>query len=190
MTAWTSLSPAKRTARLPLFLVAETSSVPVGGTARLLLHSGLSDQPMLFETFRGGETWERRWLEAGKDGGLLEIPVTEDLRGGFGARVTAPQGPSVRHRRDQRLRPLGQQRAGLVLLLVPGQARAGRPRDLEGHGQDPGRQARRRRRRGAPGLYVRPEPRPLRPARPAPRDGALSRPDGDGRMERRPGPGA
>ena len=82
------VSGRKASARLPLFLVAETSSVPVGGTARLLLHSGFADQPMLFETFRGGETWERRWLEAGKDGGLLEIPVTEDLRGGFGARVT------------------------------------------------------------------------------------------------------
>lgn len=82
------VSGQKASARLPLFLVAETASVPVGGTARLLLHSGFADQPVLFETFKEGEPWEHRWLEAGKDGGLLEIPVTEDLRGGFGARVT------------------------------------------------------------------------------------------------------
>ena len=82
------VSGRKASARLPLFLVAESASVPVGGTARLLLHSGFADQPLLFETFRGGVPWERRWLAAGKDGGLLEIPVTEDLRGGFGARVT------------------------------------------------------------------------------------------------------
>ncbi len=82
------VSGRKASARLPLLLVSETASVPVGGTARLLLHSGFAGQPMLFETFKGGEPWERRWLEAGKDGGLLEIPVTEDLRGGFGARVT------------------------------------------------------------------------------------------------------
>jgi alpha-2-macroglobulin len=74
--------------RLPLICVAETDSVPVGGTARLLVHSGFAGQPVLLETFKGGEVWQCRWLDAGKDGGLLEIPVTEDLRGGFGARAT------------------------------------------------------------------------------------------------------
>ena len=75
--------------RLPLVLAVERSSVNAGGTARLFLHSGWSDQPILFETFRGGEIWERRWLDSGKDSAVLEIPVTEDLRGGFGARLTA-----------------------------------------------------------------------------------------------------
>jgi uncharacterized protein YfaS (alpha-2-macroglobulin family) len=76
-------------ARLPLLLSAERRSVTVGETARLLLHSGWSDQPVLFETFRGGEVWERRWLSAGENGGVMEIPVTEELRGGFGARLSA-----------------------------------------------------------------------------------------------------
>ena len=79
----------KAEARLPLILSAEHSTVPVGGTARLLLHSGWAGQPLLFETFKGDAQWERRWLNAGKDGGVLEIPVTEELRGGFGARLTA-----------------------------------------------------------------------------------------------------
>jgi uncharacterized protein YfaS (alpha-2-macroglobulin family) len=75
-------------ARLPLLLIAERPSVSVGETARLLLDSGWPDQPVLFETFQGGEPQERRWLRAGKDGGVMEIPVTEELRGGFGARLT------------------------------------------------------------------------------------------------------
>ena len=79
----------KASARLPVLISAERPTVPVGKTARILFHSGFADQPLLLETFRGGELWERRWLEAGKDGGILEIPVTEELRGGFGARLTA-----------------------------------------------------------------------------------------------------
>ncbi len=74
--------------RLPLLLSAERSQAKVGETARLLLHSGWPDQEVLLETFRGGELWERRWLQAGKDRGILEIPVTEELRGGFGVRLT------------------------------------------------------------------------------------------------------
>jgi len=76
-------------ARLPLVLSAEQSTVRVGQTARLLLHSGWEGQPLLFETFKGGEPWERRWVAAGESGGVVEIPVSEELRGGFGARLTA-----------------------------------------------------------------------------------------------------
>ena len=80
---------AKPAFKLPLLLKAEKASVPVGGKARLLLDSGWSGQPVLFETFKGGALWERRWIEAGKDGGIVEIPVAEDMRGGFGVRLTA-----------------------------------------------------------------------------------------------------
>jgi len=80
---------AKPAFKLPLLVRAEKPSMRVGGTARFLVDAGWSGQPLLFETFRGGALWERRWIEAGKDGGVIEVPVTEDLRGGFGARVTA-----------------------------------------------------------------------------------------------------
>jgi uncharacterized protein YfaS (alpha-2-macroglobulin family) len=73
---------------LPLILSAEHPTVPVGKTARLFVHVGWSNQPILYETFRNGELWERRWVEAGKGSGVIEIPVTEELRGGFGARAT------------------------------------------------------------------------------------------------------
>ena len=79
---------ARAAAQLPLVLSAERTSVQAGGTARLLVHSGWADQPLLFETFKGGEVWESRWIDTRKDGGVLEIPVTEELRGGFGARLT------------------------------------------------------------------------------------------------------
>jgi uncharacterized protein YfaS (alpha-2-macroglobulin family) len=79
---------ARAAAQLPLVLSAERTSVQVGGTARLLVHSGWADQPLLFETFKGGEVWESRWIDTREDGGVLEIPVTEELRGGFGARLS------------------------------------------------------------------------------------------------------
>ncbi|MEN6312546.1 MAG: alpha-2-macroglobulin family protein, partial [Acidobacteriota bacterium] len=82
-------SPGNTPLHLPLVISAERSSVPVGKTARIFIHSGFADQPLLLETFKGGDIWQRRWIEAGKAGGILEIPVTEDLRGGFGARLTA-----------------------------------------------------------------------------------------------------
>ncbi len=75
--------------RIPLTLSAEQSTVRVGQTARLLVQSGWEGQALLFETFKSGELWERRWVTAGGgDSGVMEIPVSEALRGGFGARIT------------------------------------------------------------------------------------------------------
>ena len=126
---------AKPAFKLPLVLRAEKAAVVAGGTARFLVDSGWSGQPMLLETFRGGSLWERRWIEAGKDGGTIDVPVGEDLRGGFGVRVTADPRPSIHERRGLGLRSLGQQGAGDLVRDVPGQAHAGRPRDLARHGQ-------------------------------------------------------
>ncbi|MFI5142595.1 MAG: alpha-2-macroglobulin family protein, partial [Thermoanaerobaculales bacterium] len=65
-------------------LQAEASSVPVGGTARLLALSGLPEQRMLLTIFRAGDVVERRELVAGRDAALIEIPIKEEDRGGFG----------------------------------------------------------------------------------------------------------
>jgi uncharacterized protein YfaS (alpha-2-macroglobulin family) len=73
---------------LPALLLAERSSVPVGETARLLVRSGLPDQEMVLETFRDGRRIFRRVLHAGHDAELIEIPVTEAERGGFGVSLT------------------------------------------------------------------------------------------------------
>ncbi len=70
---------------LPALLLTEKSSVPVGGTARLLVLSGLPQQVMMLEIYRGGKVTERRALNSGKDWNLIELPVTEKDRGGFSA---------------------------------------------------------------------------------------------------------
>jgi hypothetical protein len=62
--------------------------VPVGETARLLVRSGLRDQEMVLETYRDGRRIERRVLHAGHDAELIEIPITETQRGGFGVSLT------------------------------------------------------------------------------------------------------
>jgi uncharacterized protein YfaS (alpha-2-macroglobulin family) len=72
---------------LPALLLAESSSVKVGGTARLLVHSGLAGQRLALEIWRGGRRVERRELRAGRS--LVEIPVGEQHRGGFGVTLTA-----------------------------------------------------------------------------------------------------
>ncbi len=69
--------------RVPAVLLAERSSVPVGGTARLLVGSGLTDQPLAFEIYRGGERRELRRLRADASAELVDLPVTEADRGGF-----------------------------------------------------------------------------------------------------------
>jgi uncharacterized protein YfaS (alpha-2-macroglobulin family) len=74
---------------VPLVLAAESGSVAVGGTARLLAASGLPGQEMLLERFRGGKLLSRTVLTAGKDPTVVELPVTEADRGGFGVTLTA-----------------------------------------------------------------------------------------------------
>ena len=73
---------------LPAVLLAERSSVPVGETARFFVHSGLDDQQLLFEVYRGGRRAQSRRLTSGGDQ-LIEIPVGAEDRGGFGVRLTA-----------------------------------------------------------------------------------------------------
>ena len=73
---------------LAAVLLAEEPSVPVGGTARLLAASGLPAQTMFLEIDRDGRTVERRTLVAGQAPAVVEIPIEERHRGGFGVRLT------------------------------------------------------------------------------------------------------
>ena len=74
---------------LPMVLLAESDRVAVGETARFLVQSGLEDQEMVLEVVRGDDRLERRLLRSGDGVQLLELPVDEKLRGGFGVRLTA-----------------------------------------------------------------------------------------------------
>ena len=66
---------------LPAQLLVERSSVKVGGTARVLVHTGLGRQEMFLDIYRSGELVKRRRLTGST---VLEIPITEGDRGGFG----------------------------------------------------------------------------------------------------------
>jgi uncharacterized protein YfaS (alpha-2-macroglobulin family) len=73
---------------LPALLIAENDSQPVGSTARFLAVSGLPDQACYFEIYRSGHLVSRRTLVSGRDPALIEIPVREEDRGGFSARLS------------------------------------------------------------------------------------------------------
>jgi uncharacterized protein YfaS (alpha-2-macroglobulin family) len=73
---------------LPALLEVERTSVPVGETARLLVRSALRDQQLVLEIHRDGRRTERRVLHSGRDVELVEIPISEDMRGGFGVTLT------------------------------------------------------------------------------------------------------
>ena len=68
---------------LPLALWAEDLSVAVGETARILVHSALEDQDLVFEKYRGGRRLERRVLTSRPGPRILELPITAADRGGF-----------------------------------------------------------------------------------------------------------
>ncbi len=74
---------------LPAVLIAERLTEPVGGKATFLALSDLPDQTLYFEIWRDGRLAERRQLLPGRNDSLIEIPVREADRGGFGVRLTA-----------------------------------------------------------------------------------------------------
>jgi alpha-2-macroglobulin len=69
---------------LPAMLSIENPSVKVGETARVLVHSGLKNQLMVFEIYRNGKRVQRKEMLSGKDPSVVQIPITEDDRGGLG----------------------------------------------------------------------------------------------------------
>ncbi|OFZ80820.1 MAG: hypothetical protein A2603_03595 [Bdellovibrionales bacterium RIFOXYD1_FULL_55_31] len=76
---------------LPALLLPEKEYVKVGETARILLGSGFKDQVVDLEIFRAGKRTEKRRFRFLKDSGpvgIVEIPVTEKLRGGFGVTLS------------------------------------------------------------------------------------------------------
>jgi uncharacterized protein YfaS (alpha-2-macroglobulin family) len=84
LVAGPSAAPA-----LPLVLLAESSSVKVGGVARFHVASGIKGQTLYLDVARAGKLIERRILRAGADATLIERAITEEDRGGFGLTLTA-----------------------------------------------------------------------------------------------------
>ncbi|GHG72259.1 MG2 domain-containing protein [Comamonas sp. JC664] len=74
---------AKGGIALPGALEAERDTARVGEVARLLTLSGFEGQPMLLDVYRGEQRLSRRTLTAGRSSGVVEIPVTAEMRGGI-----------------------------------------------------------------------------------------------------------
>ena len=81
-------SPKSAALPLPAMLQAEVPSVQVGGTARILVDSGLPDQVLLFDLYKAGKLIRRQRLTAGQGRRILEFPIEEGDRGGFGVTLT------------------------------------------------------------------------------------------------------
>jgi alpha-2-macroglobulin len=73
---------------LPAMFMLEKPSVQVGNTARFLVHSGIKDQHVVFEIYRDGKCIQRKELHSGVDSSLVEIPITENDRGGLSISMT------------------------------------------------------------------------------------------------------
>src|SRR5262249_38323222 len=73
---------------LPILLVAENPTRKVGEKARFFVHSGLKDQPLVFEIYRAGKRVSRKLITSGEGTGVVEIPVGNAERGGFTATLS------------------------------------------------------------------------------------------------------
>jgi len=73
---------------LPGLLQPERSSVGVGQNARILVHTALDHPQVDVELFREGRVFKHLRLENEAANQVLEIPVDEGMRGGFGIRMT------------------------------------------------------------------------------------------------------
>ena len=79
---------ARAPVALPAMLLVERSSVRVGEVARLVVTSGYEGQPLVLGLYQGRQRIEQRVLKAGQGRAVVEIPVTEALRGGFTASLS------------------------------------------------------------------------------------------------------
>jgi uncharacterized protein YfaS (alpha-2-macroglobulin family) len=80
---------SKSAPALPIVLLAESSSVKVGGVARFFVASGLREQTLFLDVARAGRLLERRILKSGTDPVVIERAIAEEDRGGLGVTLTA-----------------------------------------------------------------------------------------------------
>ncbi len=100
---------------LPALLRVEHSSVPLGGTARVLVASGLPAQSLLLEVFRRERPVERRLLDSSAGVQVLSIPAGEDEHGGFAVALTALRDHQLMTQQTQVLVPWDDKRLQVEL---------------------------------------------------------------------------
>jgi hypothetical protein len=74
---------------LPAALAVERATVQAGGSALVLVHSGLPGQELLLEIARPGRPAEERRLTSGEAPQTIDLPVSETDVGGVRLRLTA-----------------------------------------------------------------------------------------------------
>lgn len=87
---------------LPALMRLERDSVPVGETARILVASGLDDQELSFEVYRGSERVLDRTVASSAGPQWIEVPVSAEDRGGLHIALTAVRDHQLM-RLEQRL---------------------------------------------------------------------------------------
>ncbi|MCP3101320.1 MG2 domain-containing protein [Myxococcus sp. K15C18031901] len=80
---------ARAPVALPAALVQEKPTVRVGDVARFLVASGFEGQPLMLDLYQGEKRVTRMPLVAGQTPAVVEVPVTQALRGGFSAVLVA-----------------------------------------------------------------------------------------------------
>jgi len=99
------VEPGATPLALPALMRVERPSVPLGGTVRVLVHSGLPAQRMVVEIHRRGKPIERRVVESTRGAQVLTIPAGEDEHGGFTLSLTALRDHQLMQQQDQVLVP-------------------------------------------------------------------------------------
>jgi hypothetical protein len=109
---------------LPAMLGFESSSVAVGGTARLFVFTGLKAQDMVLEIYRDGRRVERREIGAGRSG-IVDLPISVSDRGGFGVTLTLVRDHQLIRRTAQIFVPWDDRRLDLAFTSFRDKMRPG-----------------------------------------------------------------
>ena len=99
------IAPGATPLALPAVLRVEKPSVPVGGTIRVLVHSGLPTQQLVVEIHRRDKPIEKRVFESSQGAQVLTIPVGDDERGGVAVVSTGVRDHQLMQRQEQVLVP-------------------------------------------------------------------------------------
>ena len=83
------IAGTKTSLALPAYAEIERSSVKVGDTARIHVFSGLPNQALYLDIYRDNMRVRRQTVISRRGSSLIEIPIREADRGGFGITVTA-----------------------------------------------------------------------------------------------------
>jgi uncharacterized protein YfaS (alpha-2-macroglobulin family) len=99
------VEPGATPLQVPELLRVQQPSVPVGGTIRVLVHSGLPAQQIVVEIQRRDQPVEKRVVESAQGAQVLSIPAGDAERGGVAITATAVRDHQLMRQQAQVLVP-------------------------------------------------------------------------------------